>query len=110
MLPLPAAGRIGLYVLLLLAGVLALHLAQYVILPTLIALLLATVLGPAASWLNSNIRINWTASCISVVLGIVLVNLLITFLFSASIRVVQLVHTFDSLRERHASIGRTQQA
>ena len=45
MFPLNTAGRIGLNIALLLAGVLALHFGKEVIVPILIALLLATVLA-----------------------------------------------------------------
>src|SRR5579862_6350875 len=90
MFPLPAAGRIGLYVLLLLAGVVALYLGKMVIVPLLIALLLASVLGPAATWLHQTFKIRWGLACITVILGLVLANLLITAVFSATItRMVQ---------------------
>lgn len=85
MLPLNAAGRIGLSVLLLLAGVVALHLGQSVFVPMLISLLLASVLGPAAIFLHRNFKIRWGVACITVVLGLVLVNTLIVTVFSASV-------------------------
>lgn len=85
MFPLPAAGRIGLYVLLLLAGVVALHLAESVIVPLLIALFLATVLGPAAAWLHKTLKIRWGLACVTVVISLVLANILITAVFSASV-------------------------
>src|SRR5438128_12551713 len=88
MFPLNTAGRIGLNVLLFLAGTLALHLGQMVIVPMLIALILATVLGPAAEWLHTRLKINWTLSCISVMFGLVLVTLLITAVFSTSVTVL----------------------
>ena len=47
-----SATRWGLNIFLLLAGVVALRLAESVIIPLLIALLLACVLGPAAAWLH----------------------------------------------------------
>src|SRR2546423_3902124 len=84
-IPLNAATRIGLNVLLLLAGVVALRLGESVIVPMLIALLLASVLGPAASWLHQTLKIRWTLACITVILGMVLVNLLITMVFSAAV-------------------------
>jgi AI-2 transport protein TqsA len=84
-IPLNAASRIGLNVLLLLAGVLALHLGAPVIVPMLIALLLATVLGPAAFWLHDRLKIRWGLACIVVVVGLVLANLLILTVFSFSL-------------------------
>src|SRR6266446_4065572 len=85
MFPLNTAGRIGLNVLLFLAGVVALRLGESVIVPMLIALLLATVLGPAASWLHHTLKIRWGLACITVVVGLVIANLLITAMFSASV-------------------------
>jgi predicted PurR-regulated permease PerM len=85
MLPLNAAGRIGLSVLLLLAGVIALHLGQSIFVPMLISLLLATVLGPAATWLHRGFKIRWGVACITVVLSLVLANILIMAVFSTSV-------------------------
>ena len=58
-IPLNTATRIGLNVLLFLAGVVALRLGESVIVPLLVALLLATVLGPAAYWLHTRLKIRW---------------------------------------------------
>src|ERR1051325_4252117 len=85
MFPLPTAGRIGLYVLLLLAGVVALRLAEAVIVPLLVALLLVTVLGPAAMWLQEKLKIRWFLACITVVIALVLANLIIFIVFSSSV-------------------------
>src|ERR1019366_6155335 len=84
-IPLNAATRIGLNVLLLLAGVVALRLGESVIVPMLIALLLATVLGPAAAWLHQNLKIRWGLACITVILGLVLASGVVTAVFSASV-------------------------
>jgi predicted PurR-regulated permease PerM len=85
MFALPPAARIGLYVLLLLAGVFALHLAQSVIVPLLVALLLATVLGPGAVWLQQNLKIRWSLACVTVVVLLVLANLMIFVVFSSAV-------------------------
>lgn len=85
MLPLNAAGRIGLSVLLLLAGVIALHLGQSIFVPMLVALLLASVLGPAATFLHRSFKIRWGVACITVIVGLVLANILIVTVFSASV-------------------------
>lgn len=85
MLPLTTAGRIGLSVLLFLAAVATLKFGHTVIVPTLIALILATVLGPAAMWLHHVLKIRWGLSCIIVVIGLVFANLLISVVFSASV-------------------------
>src|SRR6476659_7042485 len=80
--PLHTAGRIGLNVLLLLAGVVALRLGQSVIVPMLIALLLVSVLGPAAYWLHQTFKIRWSLACVTIIVGLVLINLLLTIIFS----------------------------
>ncbi len=85
MFPTSPAARIGLYVLLLLAGVVTLHLAQEVILPLLVALLLATVLGPAAYWLQERLKIRWSLACVTVVIGLVLANIIIFAVFTSSV-------------------------
>ena len=76
MLPLTTAGRIGLSVLLFLAGVIALRLGETVIVPMLIALILATVLGPAAWWMHTKLNVRWSLACMSVVIGLVVASVL----------------------------------
>src|SRR6516162_4554675 len=84
-IPLTAATRIGLNVLLLLAGAVALRVGESVIVPMLVALLLATVLGPAAYWLHTRMKMGWGLSCTTVVILLIVVNALIIFVFSASV-------------------------
>jgi predicted PurR-regulated permease PerM len=96
-LPSSPAARIGLTVLLLLAGVIALHLAESVILPLLVAMLLATVLWPAAHWLRETLKIKWGIACIMVVIGLALTSVLITLILSAS--VARLVTQLSDERE-----------
>src|ERR1022692_4915098 len=113
MIPIPqnAAGRIGLNVLLFLAGVVALRLGQSVIVPMLIALLLATVLGPASAWLNQVLKIRWSLACITVIFGLVLASVAVTVVFSASVtRLVnqvsdqeKLLQTFNVFRAKLAA-------
>jgi len=85
MFSLPPAGRIGLYIFLLLVGVIALHLAEPVIVPLLVALLLATVLGPAAAWMHERLKIRWSLACVTVIFGLILANVLIFMVFSTSV-------------------------
>src|SRR5438046_261762 len=85
MLPLNTASKLGLSVLLLLAGVIALRLGESVFVPMLIALMLATVLGPAAWWLHNTFKIRWGFSCIIVVIGLIAANMLVMLVFSASV-------------------------
>src|SRR5437762_2887698 len=96
-LQLSPAVRIGLYVLLLLAGCLSLWLGQSVIVPMLIALILATVLGPAAMWLHRNLKLPWSLACMSVVIGLILASVLISAVFSMS--VARLVTRLSNERE-----------
>lgn len=76
-----SATRLGINILLLLAGVMALHLAQSVIIPLLIALMLAAVLGPAAAWLHRKIKLPWSVSCVLVIFGLFLFNALLSLVF-----------------------------
>ena len=84
-IPLNTATRIGLNVLLFLAGVVALRLGESVIVPLLVALLLATVLGPAAYWLHTRLKIRWGLACITVVIGLVLANVMIMSMFTTQV-------------------------
>ncbi|MSU78999.1 MAG: AI-2E family transporter [Gemmataceae bacterium] len=88
MLPLNTATRIGLSILLLLAGVVALHLGASVFMPMFVALLLATVLGPAAVSLHETFKMRWGVACMTVVATLVLINLLLVAIFSANVTVM----------------------
>ena len=113
MFPLNTAGRIGLNVLLLLAGVVALRLGESVIVPMLIALILATVLGPTAAWLNQVLKIRWGLACMTVMVGLILANVLITAVFSASItRLVtrlsnkkEFLNTYNEFRDKVENVS-----
>jgi AI-2 transport protein TqsA len=95
--PLPhAATRLGINVGLLLAGVVALRLGQSVFIPILIAMLLAAVLGPGAAWLHRTLRFPWPMASLTVVIGLVLVNLLLILIFTvAATRMVQQLPSTD---------------
>src|SRR3954453_468010 len=80
-----SATRIGLNVLLLLAGVVALRLGESVIVPLIIALLLASVLGPAAAWLQRTLGIRWSLACCTVLVGLMLLNVFLTLFFWAAV-------------------------
>jgi AI-2 transport protein TqsA len=84
-LPFNTATRVGINVLLVLGMVIALRLGQTFFIPTIIALLLAAVLAPAASWLHAKVRFSWTLSCLVVILGLVLVNLLVMGVLTVAI-------------------------
>src|SRR5438094_5392057 len=63
-LDLGPAMRWGLGLVVLLAAVFALYLAQSVVVPTVIALLLAAMLWPAVRWMHFSWRLIWTVSCL----------------------------------------------
>lgn len=79
------AGRIGLGVGLFLAGSIALRLGETVIVPILVSLLLATVLGPVAWWLYDRLKVRWSLACIVVVVLMIVANVMIASVFSASV-------------------------
>src|SRR5437762_13977809 len=84
-LDLGPAMRWGLGLVVLLAAVFALYLSQVVIVPTVIALLLAAMLWPAVQWLHHSLRFTWTFSCLLMVLTLVALNLLVSVGFGVSI-------------------------
>jgi predicted PurR-regulated permease PerM len=70
--------RWGLTMLILLGGVIALSLGQSIFIPTVIALLLAAMLWPAVHGLHRGMRFSWPFASLVVVLGLVVLNLLVT--------------------------------
>jgi len=84
-LPFNTATRVGINVLLVLGVVVALRLGQTFFIPTIIALLLAAVLAPAANWLHKKLRFPWGIACLVVILGLVLLNLLIMAVFGVAV-------------------------
>lgn len=77
--------RWGLGLVGLLAVVILLRLGEAFFVPPVIALLLAAVLWPGAGWLNRRLGLPWGLSCMTVLTGLILLNLVVTFGFSASI-------------------------
>lgn len=95
-LPFNSGARVGFNIVLMLAGVVALRLGQSVFIPTIIALLGAAVLGPAAGWIHRFFKIRWSIACLVVVVGLILVNLGLMLVFTLAItRMVQQVPTSD---------------
>jgi predicted PurR-regulated permease PerM len=74
---LTTATRIGLNVLALLAGIVALRLGESIFIPLVIALLLATILWPSANRLNTFYRLPWPVACIGAVMVLVVINLVV---------------------------------
>jgi predicted PurR-regulated permease PerM len=76
---------LGFNLLALLGVVVALYLGQTIFIPITIALLLAAVLAPAANWLHRRLRFPWSIACLATIVGVVLLNLLITGVFAVAI-------------------------
>src|SRR4029079_4450701 len=74
-LNLSSATRIGLNVLALLGAAVALYLGQSIFIPVTISALLAVILWPAASWLHRRLKLPWFICCLTVILGLIVVNL-----------------------------------
>jgi AI-2 transport protein TqsA len=74
-LNLTTATRIGLNVLALLGISGALYLGQTIFIPVTISALLAVILWPAASWLYRNLKLPWFLSCLTVIFGLILINI-----------------------------------
>ncbi|HEY1378853.1 MAG TPA: hypothetical protein VGF55_18780, partial [Gemmataceae bacterium] len=71
-LNLTTATRIGLNVLALLGGIVALRLGESIFVPLVIALLLATILWPSANRLNAFYRLPWPIACFGAVMVLVI--------------------------------------
>src|SRR5262249_5996060 len=95
MLPLNAATRLGLNILIVFGVIVALYLGKTVFLPLVIALLLAAVLGPAALWLHQRLKINWTMSCTLAVFSLVAIFALITAVLVLSLP--RLLHVLPNI-------------
>lgn len=89
--------RWGLNLLAFLGVVLALRLAEWASVPVVIALLLAAVLWPAVKWLNQSLRIPWSVSCLAIVIGLVLLNLMVTF--GLALAVPRMLQGMPNLRD-----------
>jgi predicted PurR-regulated permease PerM len=96
-----AATRLGFNSLILLGGVVALYLGQTILIPTIIALLLAAMLWPATLWLNQHLRFHWGIACLVVVSGLIIVNLLIMAGFFLAIpKMLQTIPRADEERQQ----------
>ena len=70
------ASRIGLNIVALLGTAVALYLGRSILIPLMIASLLAVLLFPAVETLNRRMRVPWTLSCFVILTVLVAVNLL----------------------------------
>src|SRR5690349_24571174 len=76
-LNLTTATRIGLNLLALLGVSAALYLGSSIFIPVTIAVLMASVLFPAARFLHDRLRLPWFFSCLSVLLAVVVLTLIV---------------------------------
>jgi predicted PurR-regulated permease PerM len=72
------ATRWGLNILALLAGIVALRLAQSILIPIIIAILLTALLWPAVRWMNRTLRFTWVFACGIAVTGLVVLNIFVS--------------------------------
>jgi predicted PurR-regulated permease PerM len=72
------ATRWGLNLLGLLGAIIALHLGESIIIPTIIALLLAAMLWPSVRWMHERLFFTWNFSCALAVGGLVILNIFVT--------------------------------
>jgi predicted PurR-regulated permease PerM len=79
------ATRIGLNVLILLGAIVALRLGQSIFIPLVISALLASILWPSANRLHDFYRFPWPLACIVPVIGLVVLNLVVTLGFVAAV-------------------------
>ena len=87
---LTAATRIGLNLLIMLGAIVALRLGESILIPLVIAVLLATILWSSANRLNTFYHLPWPIACMVSVAVLVLVNLVVVGGFVAAIpRLVQ---------------------
>src|SRR5262245_33233901 len=77
--------RWGLNILGFLGVVVILRLGESIFIPVVISILLAALLWLSVRWLNQRVRLPWSVACLVVVLGVVVLNLGITFGFAVSV-------------------------
>ncbi|MFN4258670.1 MAG: AI-2E family transporter [Gemmataceae bacterium] len=84
--------RWGLNFVALLSAVIALRLGEPIFIPTVIALFLAALLWPATKWLHQSLFVPWSIACLTMVAGLVLLNLLVSAGFAmAGARMMQVL-------------------
>ena len=84
-LNLTTATRYGLNVLALLGMSIAFYLGSSIFIPLVISVLLATILYPAAKWMNQRLRMPWFFACLISIMGLVILHLAIITAVATSI-------------------------
>ena len=94
------ATRYGLNILALLGMSVAFYLGSSIFIPLTISILLATILYPAARWMNARLRLPWFIACLVSVLMLVVLHLAVFSAIAASIP--QLINKLPATREAWA--------
>jgi predicted PurR-regulated permease PerM len=89
--------RWGIGIIGVLAVVIMLRLGEAFFIPPVIALLLAALLWPGVNWLHQRLGLPWSIACLAALTGLILLNLVVTLGFSASI--FRLLQTMPSNSE-----------
>jgi AI-2 transport protein TqsA len=84
-LNLTTATRYGLNFLAILGLSVAFYLGSSIFIPVTIAILLATILFPAASWMHQKLKMPWFFSCLISILGLVFLHLALVTAVAASV-------------------------
>jgi AI-2 transport protein TqsA len=101
-LNLSAATRWGLNLVALLGVVFALWLGQSIFIPTVIAVLLAAMLWPAARWLNERLRVPWGLACMVVIGGLVVLTVTVTL--GLALAIPKMLQDLPNERERQQEV------
>ncbi len=97
-LNLTTATRYGLNVLALLGMSIAFYLGSSIFIPLIISVLLATILYPAAKWLNHRLKMPWFFACLISIMGLVILHLAIITAVATSIP--QLINKLPATEEK----------
>ena len=97
-LNLTTATRYGLNVLALLGMSIAFYLGSSIFIPLIISVLLATILYPAAKWLNQRLRMPWFFACLISIMGLVILHLAI--ITAVAMSIPQLINKLPANEEK----------
>jgi AI-2 transport protein TqsA len=102
-LNLTTATRYGLNILAMLGMSIAFYLGSSIFIPVTIAVLLATILYPAAEWMHKKLRFPWFFACLISIFGLVLLHLAIVTAVAASVPqlINKLPATEDKWKEKY---------
>jgi predicted PurR-regulated permease PerM len=103
--------RYGLATVAVLGGSILLYMGETILIPFVIALLLASLLWPVVRWLNNPVRLPWSIACLVVVVGLVLVTTGITLGLALSVpRLLQDLPDLRTESGQHELYGMVREA